>query len=257
MRAIAFALVFALVPLHSMAATPKKPLKSDEGGGAKPTTYMFVQTARKGSFHLEKPENGSPDVQEFVLKLEGVDPETIYFSDRPARIAGTVPNEKFLSGIGFEPNNPPNAAIVLSAPVSATQDVIIAQLLNPKYDAAAETLSYDVIIMKNYAGRGLKHWIERADKSLPETFTQVSLFIDDCPDGQVLCYGIFQCSGKKCCRVGCGSAGIKVGYCWSWASFSCNPCRNYDYKCSEPGGPCNNNPPFCLKNQCSTSRACM
>jgi hypothetical protein len=235
------------------AAVASKAVTSQQG--AKPTTYMFVQTAKKGTFHSE-PAEGSK-VQEYELRLEGVEAETIYFSDRPARIAGTVANQKFLDGIGFEPSNPPNAAVVLSNPVSKSQDVIIAQLLNPRYDADAATLTYDVIVMKNYKGRGLQHWVEMADPSLPESFSTVSLFIDDCPDGQVMCYGIFQRSGRTNCRVGCGSVGKTVGYCWSWYSFSCNPCRDYTYLCSEPGGPCDNRLPFCPRNQCGTSRVCM
>jgi hypothetical protein len=266
MRIRSLTMVLLATFLISFGAVAQEPKKDEDAEkamasktatsqqGAKPTAYMFVQTAKKGSFHSE-PAEGST-VQEYELRLEGVEAETIYFSDRPARIAGTVENQKFLDGLGFEAKNPPNAAVVLTHPVSKSQDVIIAQLLNPRYDATAATLTYDVIVMKNYKGRGLQHWVEMADPSLPESFTQVSLFIDDCPDGDVMCYGIYQRMGRQNCRVGCGSVGRSVGYCWSWASFSCRPCRSYTHLCYEKGAPCDNNLPFCPRNQCSTSRGC-
>lgn len=247
------------VASHQTASAAEECLEGPGEGGtsqvqkAKKAEYepvfMFVQTAKRGSFRTAA---GSPT----VLTLEGVGAETVFFSDRPARIAGSIENSKFLESLGFTASNPPNAAVVLSTPDSASQDVIVAQLLNPKYDAAAQTLSYEVVILKNYDGSGLAFWTDRSDASLPAKFDQVSLFIDDCPDGQVMCYGIYQCTGTKCCRVGCGSVGQTVGYCWSWGSLSCNPCRDYTYKCSEPGAPCNNNPPFCMRNKCSTGRAC-
>lgn len=243
-------------PVTPPAPGELPPIAAEFASGGEEPVFMFVQTARAGSFQ-PAPQGSSTDG---VLVLEGVGPETVYFSDRPHRIAGAVESGVFLDAIGFEESNPPNAAIVLSQPESESQDVLVAELLNPRYDAAAQSLSYDVVLLgaaDGAGGDGLAHWTGRADTSLPAKFGHVSLFIDDCPDGPVLCYGIFQCAGKRCCRVGCGGVGRNVGYCWSWSSFSCNPCRDYSYLCSESGGPCDNNPPFCLRNQCSTTRSCM
>lgn len=229
------------------------PLQQEFTSGGGEPVFMFVQTARSGSFQPAAAGSNTDG----ILVLEGVGRDTVYFSDRPHRVAGAVESGTFLGAIGFEEANPPNAAIVLSQPESETQDVLVAQLLNPKYDAAAQKLSYDVVLLRDQGAEGLAHWTDRADKSLPAKFGHVSLFIDDCPDGNVLCYGIFQCTGKTCCRVGCGGVGRSVGYCWSWSSFSCRPCRDYTYLCSAPGGPCDNRPPFCLRDQCSQSRTCM
>jgi hypothetical protein len=241
-------------PVSAPPPGQEPPLSPEFASGGAEPVFMFVQTARSGSF--QPPQPGSN--LDGVLVLEGVGPDTVYFSDRPHRIAGAVESGSFLDAIGFEEANPPNAAIVLSKPQSETQDVLVAELLNPRYDAAAGKLSYDVKLLRgqNAADEGLKHWASRADASLPAKFDHVSLFIDDCPDGQVMCYGIYQCAGRRCCRVGCGSVGRTVGYCWSWAALGCRPCQNYTYLCSEPGAPCDNNAPFCLRNQCASSPSC-
>jgi len=46
-------------------------------------------------------------------------------------------------------------------------------------------------------------------------FTAASLFIDDCPDGQIVCY-----ASDGSTVVG----NIQSGFCWSWGSACCAPC---------------------------------
>ena len=58
---------------------------------AERTVYLFVQHASGGSF---RPNPAMPGL--YTLTLEGVGPDTIFFSDRPARDAGAVPNGPFL-----------------------------------------------------------------------------------------------------------------------------------------------------------------
>jgi hypothetical protein len=138
-------------------------------------SFLFLQQAQSGTFELAN--NGNPD--EYMLTLENVWPETTYFSDRPQRISGTMSNEEFLGLDGmFSIDNPPNAAVVLSD-ASSEEDVILVELMNPQYDPAAGRLIYTVKLLNDEVSAGLKNWRARKDQSLPNSFSHVTLFIDN------------------------------------------------------------------------------
>jgi hypothetical protein len=221
----------------------------------KESSFMFVQTAEGGTFTAVE----GTDTTRYRIMLSGVGPDTIYFSDRPQRIAGSMEMAKFLRAFPFSPNNPPNAAIVLTTPKSQDADVIVVELTKPVYDAKQRTLSYDVKVLDN-APKGLAYYAEKRDARLPAKFEEVSLFIDDCPDTQAYCYGDYQCSGggggEQCCRVNCGTLGYDVGTCWSWWPPGCNVCNDYSAKCSLAGAPCDGSVYLCLPNQCGMTNGC-
>lgn len=218
-------------------------------------SFMFVQTAAGGTFTA----SGEGSTSSFRLVLEDVGPETVYFSDRPSRVAGALDNTRFLDAFPFTPANPPNAAIVLSTPASADQDVIIVELTAPLYDAERRTLSYAVEVL-TAGGDGLEFLSERLDATLPARFDHVSVFIDDCPNTTATCWGSYQCSGggegEQCCRVNCGDLGEEVGTCWSWLPPGCFVCHDYSAQCSAAGGPCAGGNPFCLTDQCASDSGC-
>ena len=238
---------YLLLGLLLIGCNPKEKPTSEAS-----VPFMFVQTADSGTFEATK------DNTSFKLTLNNVSPQTIYFSDRPSRIAGDVANDKFITGLGFDPANPPNAAVVLSEPESKESDVVIVSLFNPVYDANKKTLSYDAKPLDNLDGTGLAFWHPQKDTTLPSSFSKVSVFIDDCPDGMVHCYGSYESGRQKKCRTECGVLGKKVGYCWSWTSLDCKPCHDYVDECKKKGAPCVNSiDPACTKHSCSTSRDCM
>jgi hypothetical protein len=137
---------------------------------------MFVQTAQAGGF---RPKEGEDGVYQVVLY--GATAQTVYFSDRPHRIVGSVSTADFLAGLGFSPENPPNAAIVAQTE-DGGEDVLVVELLNPQWDSFSGTLTYDVIVLDEYTGDGFGELAQRQDDgALPETFGHTSLFIDDCP----------------------------------------------------------------------------
>jgi hypothetical protein len=119
---------------------------------------------------------GEPET--FLLTLGGIAAQTIYFSDRPARLVGAVPTAVFLASLGFTPADPPNAAVV--AQTAAGEDVLVVELLNPTYDETAATLTYAARVLAEYDGEGLGALPERrTDDDLPASFGPTSLFIDD------------------------------------------------------------------------------
>ena len=177
--------------------------------------FLFVQTFESGTWSPHPDQEGL-----FLLTLLGGTAQTIYFSDRPDRITGSVPTQQFLDGLGFSPQNPPNAALV--APLSdGTQDVVVIELLNPEYDPGAAdgpALTYEARVLEIYDGEGLAHLeAQQTDAMIPETMNQVSLFIDDCPSFD-------WCIDDGGGRVG-EIPGGPFGQCWSWKTFSCQYCQ--------------------------------
>src|SRR5262249_18994878 len=157
--------------------------------------------------------------------LTGAGDQTLFFSDRPDRIVGTVETARFLDALGFTPLNPPNAAVVVRTP-EGERDVLVVELFDPVFAEAfgaarGVQMTYEARILEAYQGGGLDDWVaEQKDALLPETFTDVSLFVDDCPDIKDCLYefppGVLN-------RVG-PIPGGPYGRCWSWSDFNCNPC---------------------------------
>ena len=88
----------------------------------KKTVFMFVQNVHDGTFIPVPHEDNL-----YILTLKDVAPQTIYFSDRSERIVGQAPIQKFLDGLNFSADNPPNAAIqILEGKEDA--DVVMVEL---------------------------------------------------------------------------------------------------------------------------------
>ena len=163
----------------------------------KTTSYLFVQNATSGAFVA----NGDGT---YTFTMNGVSPQTIYFSDRPERDAGQVAMQTFLDSMCFNSNNPPNAAIdVLGA--GKENDVAIVELTNPVYDSSAATLQYTARILED-ANHSVASFNERNDRSIPQSFDAVALFIDDCSDIDV------ECGNSS----GHSAGGVTCCICWSW-----------------------------------------
>ncbi len=198
------AIVSAVVPATAQEATP-----ATEGAT---TSYLFVQSFDSGSLTPIDGEDGR-----FVLELRGEHGRTIGFSDRPERVVGSTPTELFLAGLGFEAENAPNAALVFE-PAPGETDIIVLELLDPRYDKGNQTLIYDVTILDSFEAQAGLTFQEAPRQPDPagEEFGLAQLFIDS--DDEV-----------------CGN----IDHCW-------NPNNNYanDF----PGGPvdlCQTSPFHC------------
>lgn len=115
-----------------------------------PVELLFVQNSVSGSFDGK------------TLTLTGVGP-TIFFSDRPYRIAGQVHTSEFIGhwdrGSDNFQENPPNATLSIFGQEGI--DSAVVELTGP--NLKGHTLSYQVKVLE---GR------------LPATFKESSLFID-------------------------------------------------------------------------------
>ena len=130
--------------------------------------------------------------------------------------------------------------IVVTTP-EGERDVLVVELFNPVYtrsfgDEGEETLTYEAIVLQSYQGEALDEWVPQADDDqLPGEFSNISLFIDDCPDA-VHCY-VSRYTGetkhnipvKEYVVVG-EIPGGPYGYCYSWSQWTCIPCEVEHYE---------------------------
>jgi hypothetical protein len=101
-------------------------------------SFLFVQTARK------------IDYKDGVMTLYDVPPQTMFFTDRPQRVVGQIPTDRFVtrwtedkSPNGFA-TNPPNAAVTVFQ--SDGPKTAIVALSNPRYDG--KNLAYSVRVLQ-------------------------------------------------------------------------------------------------------------
>lgn len=199
----------------SVAARAQGTPTADENM-AEDNATLFVQTAARGTFlpntlaSHESDEHGT-----HLLTLSGHAGQTIHFSDRPQRNFGQVETGIFLDALGFTPDNPPNAALVVST-LGGADDILVIELLNPMYDEGADLLIYEVNILGEYAGEVLAPVADRQqDDELATEFDHASLFIDDCMDATIAC------RDAHCTFV--GDLGNR-GMCWNGGAIQCQPC---------------------------------
>jgi hypothetical protein len=98
-----------------------------------------------------------------TLTLEGVSPVTLFFSDRPERIAGNMTTAKFVpfwsEGKDSFLQDPPNADLSIIENGELRQTVVV--LRDPQLD-----------------GEDLRYTVEIVDGEMPRTGSEVSVFID-------------------------------------------------------------------------------
>lgn len=115
--------------------------------------FLFVQTAQGMTY----------DAEAMRLTLTGVSPVTLFFTDRPERVAGNMSTAKFVpfwsEGPDSFQSDPPNADVSIIEDGALRQTVV--ELQDPKLEG--DTLSYAVKIIQG---------------DMPATGAEVSVFID-------------------------------------------------------------------------------
>ena len=144
--AAATALTASLAPLRSalVQAAEEPPKHAD---------FLFVQTSKGISFNKEMS----------TLTLEGVSPVTVFFSDRPERIAGNMKTAAFVpfwsQGKDSFLSDPPNADLSILEGDTLRQVVAVLQAPELKGDS----LTYTVKVLQG---------------DMPAKGADVSVFID-------------------------------------------------------------------------------
>lgn len=197
-------------------ATPEPGADAGDDGfvfdPARKKQYLFVQSFRSGAI---APIEGATGTYSLTLR-EGLG-QTIAFADRPARDVEVMPTSAFLDGLGFSPDNPPNAALVIETGAGET-DIAVVELRTPTYETIGRTATYEVTVLDGWretTGFGAGEVAEPA--ALPPDFGAAHLFIDDCSDGVVTC----RARGD----VYAGTVSGVIGFCWNYSQ--CMPCEPY------------------------------
>jgi hypothetical protein len=192
-------------------ATPEPPAPAGK------TQFLFVQSFQQGSIEPKAGADGT-----YTLTLAHGLGQTLYFSNRPERIARAAPTPAFLAGLGFPPDNPPNAALVVEAG-PGDEAIAVVDLTNPQYDEGTKTATYDAKVLADWE-RTLALGFSEQPKDLARlapSFGAAHLFIDDCPD-IVNCYAPGLDGGSPV-KMGPLPGGPQ-GRCYSWRYARCLPC---------------------------------
>ena len=194
------------------------------GATADPSEFLFVQSFASGSI---VPVAGKDDF--FTLTLNGANSQTVFFSDRPERVFGLAPTTAFLDGLGFTPDNPPNAALMVKTE-QGDDDVLIIELFDPQWDEASAILTYSVHVLSDYQASGLAFAaLQQTDFQLSEQFGEGGLFVDSCAPGRVYCHQ-FSPNGGMGTLV--GRSGL-TPFCFEQSTSRCLPCSGAGVICAE------------------------
>ena len=130
-------LVFLLLSVMLlMAACEKNSTTSSEE-----PQYMFVQTA----------EDIKVDADAMTLRLVNVNQQTLYFTDRPQRMAGHLKLTEYLeewttkAGKDNFGNDPPNASLSVYEEGQPDNTVIVVEINNPVVDGTDLIYNYKII----------------------------------------------------------------------------------------------------------------
>jgi hypothetical protein len=99
--------------------------------------------------YVQMADSASLDTQSGTLTLTGVGADTIWFTDRPSRSAGTSGTadfvDKALPAAQSSPDGPPNAALVWRD--NGADQVMAVELVSGTYDKATATIVYQVNVI--------------------------------------------------------------------------------------------------------------
>jgi hypothetical protein len=142
---------------------------------------------------------------------------------------GLVPTTVLLEQLGFTPADPPNAALV--AQTAEGEDILVVELMNPRFDEAAGTLAYHVRLLADSGGVGLADLAARQDDDqFASSFTMAHLFIDGCGGGQCWDGAVSMCVSCQCFQLGVQGCPCVSG--------TQSPCYDPSMQCeSNPGDP--------------------
>ena len=152
-----------------VAVPEASPVAADE------VALLFVQTG--GATTLTPGTSGI-----HTLTITGVTAQTLYFSDRPNRIAGAMPTARLTDqwAANFA-DSPPNATLIGHPEAGGeTEEAVVVELLEPIYDPATATLTYQVRILdvEEIADRTFEQE-PLTVLDAPRQYAEAHLFIDD------------------------------------------------------------------------------
>ena len=149
--------------------------KEKDRGRKEKASLLFVANGDAGTYTAGEGSGAT-------LTVTGVDPDALFFTDRPDRDTGVITVTRMLNLLEESRNEgPPNAAIEILDDRAGDQ-VLALELAETTYDPTTATLTFDAKRLDSVDG-GLEHLDDRLDEELPAQFGRVALFIDSAPFG--------------------------------------------------------------------------
>ena len=135
MRVTLYALLGAAAVLAGCAGSQAP----GAAAGGSQAQLMFIQIA----------EDLRVDAAKSTLRLVKVNPQTLYFSDRPQRIAGNLKMADYLKTWKEGRDNfgadPPNATLSVYEPGRADQTLVVVTIMKPVVDGADLLYTYKIV----------------------------------------------------------------------------------------------------------------
>ena len=175
--------------------------KAERKGGSCPTPapvtgtpkWLMVQDSGSVSFDFDVSIDEGCPVEAFwsgTMTMGDADPETLWFSDRPDRLAFTETTDEFVTGFGTtftaSTGGDPNAVLNWQDPADDVEKHAVLELryvegTSPQYDGDARVLTYSVCGLRLDDPDTLQPLPESEQVEPPETVSSignVTLFID-------------------------------------------------------------------------------
>ncbi|MGH2547795.1 MAG: hypothetical protein ACRDHN_00270, partial [Thermomicrobiales bacterium] len=130
---------------------------------------------------------GRPGTHPPNVTLISMPPHIFIPSIPPLTAAGVAPGRR-PGATGFSPAREPLAALVFASAEGDDDpgDVLIVELINPTYDPTSSKATYEINVLADDTAVGMTLQSEPvAMAAAIRGFDAASLFIDDCPDGDV------------------------------------------------------------------------
>src|SRR5271166_3923001 len=125
----------------SMAACAKTSTAPNNAASSSAPQFMFVQSA----------DDLKVDATKNTFRLVKVNQQTLYFTDRPRRIAGHMKMDQYLAewakaeGPDNFSSDPPNAILSVFEPGQADNTVVVVKISHPVVDGNDLVYSYKII----------------------------------------------------------------------------------------------------------------
>lgn len=180
----------ALVLTIGLAACGSSADDADEANSATPSAASTSSVPPDGAALLGVISAGGGTFADGKLTLTDVDPRGVWFTDRPARQAGTEGIDTFTKRF-FAGDDPPNAVVEVAGDASS-KNLAVVELSDPAYDADEEKVTFAAKLVPadepktDRAVRiarhpGVAEALTGPGGALPATFGATTVFIDDAP----------------------------------------------------------------------------
>ncbi len=180
------AVTAALALAIGLAACGSSADDADETNSATPPRASTSSVPPDGAALLGVLSAGGGTFADGTLTLTDVDPRGVWFTDRPARQAGTEGIDAFTKRF-FAGDDPPNAAVEVSSP---SENLAVVELSDPAYDADERKVTFGAKLVPADESKtdravriarhpGVAEALTGQGGALPATFGATTVFIDD------------------------------------------------------------------------------